>query len=300
MLQYCFGIFLCFWFFGHKACRIFSYPVGDQTHWLKVKSYPLDSQGSTRSGYFNHLSILYFPCNWNKHSTFVLRTTYETSRFMWCPIISASTWMGWKYRWGSTLSCTLPSTPHMLTSHQSSLLSISLSKELHLTWKGLLSEKQMSLFMKGMKIAATDELSCHCCFLVTKTGLTLCDPMGDPLLVGFSRQECWSGLSFSSSGDLLDPGIEPSLPALASRFFTTELAGKPLLCHKWVQIAGLFTVSHGTEPWNCVYPGIPFGGLFIKGSSYGQNPFGNWTWECEPTINVRVLCSLKPNCDSSL
>ena len=160
LLQYCFGIFLCFWFFGHKACRIFSYPSGDQTHWLKVKSYPL---GSTRSGYFNHLSILCFPCNWNKHSTFVLHTTYETSGFMWCPIIAASTWMGWKYMWGSTLSCIPPSTPHMLTSHQSSLLSISLSKELHLMWKGLLSEKQKSLFMKGMKIEATVELLCHCC-----------------------------------------------------------------------------------------------------------------------------------------
>ena len=44
-----------------------------------------------------------------------------------------------------------------------------------------------------------------------------------PLSVAFSRQEYWSGLSFPSSGDLPDPGIEPvSLrsPALAGRFFT--------------------------------------------------------------------------------
>ena len=52
-----------------------------------------------------------------------------------------------------------------------------------------------------------------------------------PLSMGFSRQEYWSGLSFPPSGDLPNPGIEPvssmSL-ALAGRFFTTELPGKPL------------------------------------------------------------------------
>ena len=35
-----------------------------------------------------------------------------------------------------------------------------------------------------------------------------------PLSMGFSRQECWSGLPFPSSGDLPDPGIEPGSPAL--------------------------------------------------------------------------------------
>ena len=50
-----------------------------------------------------------------------------------------------------------------------------------------------------------------------------------PLSMGFSRQECWSGLPFPSPGDLLDPGIEPTSPALASRFFTTEPPGKSLV-----------------------------------------------------------------------
>ena len=31
-----------------------------------------------------------------------------------------------------------------------------------------------------------------------------------PLSMGFSRQEYWSGFPFPSSGDLPDPGIEPS------------------------------------------------------------------------------------------
>ena len=49
-----------------------------------------------------------------------------------------------------------------------------------------------------------------------------------PLSMGSSRRECWSGLSFSSSVDLLDPGIKPTYPALAGRFFfTNEQPGKP-------------------------------------------------------------------------
>ena len=35
-----------------------------------------------------------------------------------------------------------------------------------------------------------------------------------PLSMAFSRQEYWSGLPFSSPGDLPDPGIEPVSPAL--------------------------------------------------------------------------------------
>ena len=31
----------------------------------------------------------------------------------------------------------------------------------------------------------------------------------DPLSLGFSRQENWSGLPFLSTGDLPDPGIKP-------------------------------------------------------------------------------------------
>ena len=49
-----------------------------------------------------------------------------------------------------------------------------------------------------------------------------------PLSMGFPRQEYWSGLPFSSLGDLPNPGIKPLSPALPGRFFTTEPPGKPL------------------------------------------------------------------------
>ena len=47
--------------------------------------------------------------------------------------------------------------------------------------------------------------------------------------MGFPRQEYWSGWPFPSPGDLPDPGMEPSPPALAGGFFTTEPPGKPLV-----------------------------------------------------------------------
>ena len=42
------------------------------------------------------------------------------------------------------------------------------------------------------------------------------------LFMRFPRQEYWSRLPFPSLGDLPDPGIKPSSPALAGGFFTTS------------------------------------------------------------------------------
>ena len=44
----------------------------------------------------------------------------------------------------------------------------------------------------------------------------------------FPRQEYWMGLPFPSPRDLFNPGIEPTPPALANVFLTTEPLGKPL------------------------------------------------------------------------
>ena len=51
-----------------------------------------------------------------------------------------------------------------------------------------------------------------------------------PLSIEFSRQEYWIELSFPTPGDLLNAGVKPVslvFPALAGRFFTTVLPGKP-------------------------------------------------------------------------
>ena len=65
-----------------------------------------------------------------------------------------------------------------------------------------------------------------CCLLyclVTKLCLTLLGPHGLLPL----RQKLWSELPFLSPGNLTYPRMEPTSPALASRFFTPEPLGKP-------------------------------------------------------------------------
>ena len=69
----------------------------------------------------------------------------------------------------------------------------------------------------------TTEATKHACVplslsLVTQSCPTLVTPWAiarrTPLSMGFSRQEYWSGLLFTSPGDLPNPGIEPMSPAL--------------------------------------------------------------------------------------
>ena len=66
--------------------------------------------------------------------------------------------------------------------------------------------------------------------LVAKPRLTLVTPWTvarqAPPSVGFSRQEYCIGLSFPSSGDLPDPGIEPGCPTLQADSLLIELWGK--------------------------------------------------------------------------
>ena len=60
----------------------------------------------------------------------------------------------------------------------------------------------------------------------------LFDPMGvahqAPLSMGFSTQEYWSGLPFTSLGYLPNPGIKPGSPALQVDSLLSELPGEPL------------------------------------------------------------------------
>ena len=60
---------------------------------------------------------------------------------------------------------------------------------------------------------------------------TLCNPMDCSLSgsfsMGFSRQECWSGLPFPSPGDLPNPGIEPGSPSLQADALPSEPPEKP-------------------------------------------------------------------------
>ena len=55
-----------------------------------------------------------------------------------------------------------------------------------------------------------------------------------PRVKGFSWQEYWSGFPCPPPGDLPNPGIKLTSPALAGGFFTTEPRGKPPGPHECV------------------------------------------------------------------
>ena len=47
-----------------------------------------------------------------------------------------------------------------------------------------------------------------------------------PPSMGFSRQECWSGLPFPFPGDIPNSGIKPGSPALQADALPSEPPGK--------------------------------------------------------------------------
>ena len=139
----------------------------------------------------------------------------QCTRFTPCPIISASTWMGWEHTLGVPFCHA--SHRHTTRAHFSSIY---VPQDLY--------ERRATSHTKRASITETDELP-H---------------KGD---------EKWSHYE--------------------------------LLCHKWAQItlSVLLTVSHGTEPWNCVYSVISFRGLFCKGSHDGRKPIWKLdmgVWAC--------------------
>ena len=60
--------------------------------------------------------------------------------------------------------------------------------------------------------------------------------------MGFSRQELWSELPFPPPGDVPNPGIKPTSPALTGRFSTTKPPGKPQIIHRQILNAKLFKI----------------------------------------------------------
>ena len=66
-----------------------------------------------------------------------------------------------------------------------------------------------------------------------------------PPSVGFSRQEYWSGLPFTSPGDLPNPGIEPGSPALQADALPSEPPGE---AQKYILYLLLILHTLATDP----------------------------------------------------
>ena len=87
------------------------------------------------------------------------------------------------------------------------------------------------------------------------------------LSMGFSREECWSGVPFPSPGDLPDPGIKPeSLASLALQVNSLPLShlGSPV--SRWLELRiwfslYLFSLRCANSPSCALVPS-----------------FGKWVW----------------------
>ena len=73
---------------------------------------------------------------------------------------------------------------------------------------------------------------CVCCVLSCFSRVQLCATPWTvahqaPLSMGFSRQEYWSGFSYSSPGDLPDPGFKRGSPVLQAKSLLSETLRNP-------------------------------------------------------------------------
>ena len=83
-----------------------------------------------------------------------------------------------------------------------------------------------------------------------------------PLSMEFSRQEYWSGLPFSSPGDLPDPGIEPGLLYCGQTLYHLSHQGSPRAARKeqgrtlWVrrETVGRATTRNSGSLWRAELP----------------------------------------------
>ena len=118
---------------------------------------------------------------------------------------------------------------------------------------------------------------------------TLCEPLDCSLpgssVHGILGEEYWSGLQFSSPGDLPKPGIKPvSLmsPALAGEFFTTVSPGKPKYPRGHIQLR-----SWGMGVCNCNFWGF----FLISGVDRLIKccPDSDWPSQVEGSMLVYIL-----------
>ena len=111
------------------------------------------------------------------------------------------------------------------------------------------------------------------------------------LSMGFSRQECWSGLPFPTLGDFPGPGTEPTSPALAGRFSTTESPKIVTAFSKMLKV----NILMKSNPLLLVHLQIQIKG-FIKGQQrVSYNNVGKLKLDDRIIFHHYKLCSLLKN-----
>ena len=91
-----------------------------------------------------------------------------------------------------------------------------------------------------------------------------------PLSMVFSRQGYWSGLPFSSPGDLPDPGIKPGSSILQADALASEPPGKP-----WVVICLRIPTSAclRARSFKKVFFKFFWSCLIVRNTSYNSNQY---------------------------
>ena len=122
-----------------------------------------------------------------------------------------------------------------------------------------------------------------------------------PLSMGFPRQGYWSGLLFPSPGDLPNPGIEPTSPALAGGFFTTEPPREAqVVCTRLLISSSVYLTPHDPHSWSRI--SIKKLTLKVKGLFQGHTGTQYQTYDLNPDLScfqrppsfsLYLLCSLR-------
>ena len=136
---------------------------------------------------------------------------------------------------------------------------------LHVGFKTLSSQRFLGVLLQNLIFLSV---------LVTQLCLTLCDPTyglqpARLLCPWNSPVKYWSGLPFSSPGDLPDPGIEPRSPALQVDSLLSEPPEKLTYFFKAVPFSSLycFYLLHAMSTINgfpilCAFSLFPFCNVF--------------------------------------
>ena len=102
-----------------------------------------------------------------------------------------------------------------------------------------------------------------------------------PLSMGFPRQEYWNGLLFPSPGDLPDPGIKPTSPALQADSLPLSHQGNPFW---YLSVQLLSRVRLLSAPWTAAHQAS----MSITNSQSLPNSCP-LSWWCHPTISYSVI-----------
>ena len=231
----CFVFLICHWApyrSWHDCCSLFSHLVVPNSLWTHAQKHARLPCPSLSPG----VCLNSCPSNW-----WCLPTVTSSVPFSVClhsfPA-SGSFPMSWFFASGGP-SIGASASALVLPMNIQGWFPLRLTGLISLLFKGLSRVLSSTTIQKHQFYGAQPSLwfhshICSSSSLVAKSCLTLATPwtiaLQVPRSVGFSRQECWSGLPCPPPGDLPDTGIEPvspATPALQADSLPLSCGGSP-------------------------------------------------------------------------